>query len=276
MARKLFCQLSPTTYRISRRKNILLRRLRDLPLLPRLVRARTSEPLPVVICRHNSLIRRRLGQVDMRLQENKAVNLALAAPKIDGILIRPGEIFSFWRLVGDCTAQKGFREGLTISMSQPSSGIGGGLCQLTNLLHWMILHSDLTIIEHHHHDQIDLFPDYNRQIPFGTGTSICYNYLDYRFRNDTDRTYQLLVHTTDTHLRGELRADRPQACAYHIDLRYERFVREQGEVYRCGEIWRRQVDKRTGNLTGETLLRRNHARVCYDTSHLEICEEKII
>ena len=69
----------------------------------------------------------------------------------------------------------------------------------------MVLHAPLTITEQHHHDQFDLFPDFGRQVPFGTGTSIFYNYLDYRFRNDTEQTYQLLIHTTPTHLCGELR-----------------------------------------------------------------------
>ena len=46
---------------------------------------------------------------------------------------------------------------------------------------------EITAIEHHHHDALDLFPDYNRQIPFGTGTSIAYNYLDYRFKNTTNK-----------------------------------------------------------------------------------------
>ena len=57
---------------------------------------------------------------------------------------------------------------------------------------------------------MDLFPDYGRQIPFGTGTSILYNYLDYRFQNNTDRTYQLTVWTDEEYLHGELLADRPQ------------------------------------------------------------------
>ncbi|MDU6359766.1 MAG: VanW family protein [Clostridiales bacterium] len=59
-------------------------------------------------------------------------------------------------------------------------------------MHWMILHSPLTITEHHH-DNLDLFPDYGSQIPFGTGTSIHYNYLDYRFTNTTDNTFQLMI-----------------------------------------------------------------------------------
>ena len=67
------------------------------------------------IKKHASLIRRRLGNVDMQLQENKAVNLSLAAPCIDRVLIRPGEIFSFWTLVGDPSARRGFRDGLVIA-----------------------------------------------------------------------------------------------------------------------------------------------------------------
>ena len=115
----------------------------------------------------------------MELQENKAKNLALSAPKISTIIIKPGEIFSLWHLVGKCLEKDGDKEGLTIASGKPSSGIGGGMCQLSNLIHWMILHTDMQITEHYHHDQIDLFPDFKRVIPFGSGTSIVYNYLDY-------------------------------------------------------------------------------------------------
>ena len=132
--------------------------------------------------------------------------------------------------------------------------------------------SPLTITGQHHHDQFDLFPDFGRQVPFGTGTSIFYNYLDYRFRNDTEQTYQLLVHTMPTHLCGELRTDAPLAVKYHIAAENERFVREDGVVYRCGEVYRTMVDKTTGNVLSRELLRRNHARVLYDTAGLEIMD----
>lgn len=163
MARKLFCDLCPLTYELSRRKGIAFRHLQDLRCSSPFARSRREEPLPVLAYRHASLIRRRLGNVDMRLQENKAVNLRLAAPKVSGVLIRPGEVFSFWRLVGATSARKGYREGLMIKRGQPSQGIGGGLCQFTNLLHWLVLHSPLRIVEYHHHDGVDLFPDCGRQ-----------------------------------------------------------------------------------------------------------------
>lgn len=268
MQRKLFCQISPTTYRISVQKCRLQRHIRDLFSRQIFASKKSNRPLPILIYRHKSLIRRKLGNVHMDLQENKAVNLSLAAPKVTGILIRPGETFSFWHLVGSLSARKGYLEGLVISNGQPKAGTGGGMCQFTNLIHWMILHTPLKIVEHHHHDGMDLFPDFNRQIPFGTGTSIVYNYLDYRFYNPTDTTYQLIVYTTPAYLCGELRATKPQHYTYHIVSENEHFEEQHGIVYRCGEVYRRTIDPRTGNCIKKKLIRRNHAKVMYDTSHL--------
>ncbi len=270
MSRKLFCEISPLTYDISVKKGVFIRGLKNLLTSKKLASARQDEELEYVIYRHNSLIRRRLGNVDMRLQENKATNLALAAPKINKVLIRPGETFSFWYLVGSTTAKKGYREGLTILNGRTSSGIGGGMCQMTNLIHWMVLHSDMEITEHHHHDGLDLFPDFQRKIPFGTGTSIMYNYLDYRFKNTTDRTYQLIVYTTDEYLCGELRADKRQQYKYHISAENVYFSREDGVVYRNGEVYREKIDCATGKHVEKELIRKNHARVIYDTEGLEV------
>ncbi|WP_295085966.1 VanW family protein [Ruminococcus sp.] len=272
MKRKLFCEISPLTYAISEKKCIFVRSLKNLCSFKHLAKTKQNEKLPYVISRHKSLIRRRLGNVDMRLQENKAVNLSLAAPKINRIIIRPGETFSFWYLVGNTTEKKGYKEGLTIFADHTEPGIGGGMCQMTNLIHWMILHSDLTITEHHHHDGLDLFPDFKRKIPFGTGTSIMYNYLDYRFKNTTKRTYQLIIFTTPEYLCGELRADCPQRYKYHISAENVFFSRENGIVYRNGEVYREKIDKVTGNHIEKKLIRLNHAKVLYDTSELEIID----
>jgi len=264
MGRKLFCQISPLTYRISRKRCILQRKIKDALQGKSIAREKSEDRLPVVVYRHNSLIRRRLGNVDMALQDNKAVNLSLAAPKVNGVLIRPGQTFSFWNLVGNCNEKEGFKEGLVIALGKTGKGVGGGLCQFTNLIHWMVLHSDMEITEHHHHDGIDMFPDFNRQIPFGTGTSVYYNYVDYRFKNVTDRTYQLIVYTTDEYLCGELRADKPQGHTYHISTRNEHFSKEGNDVYRNGEVLRRKIDRVTGNQISEEVIKRNHAKVCYE------------
>lgn len=262
MQRKLFCQISPLTYSISIKRQRLERRIKDL-LSNTKFSTEKSEKLPVVVYKHNSLIRRKLGNVNMELQENKAVNLSLAAPKINGIIIRPGETFSFWKLVGICSAKKGYKEGLTISLSQPTQGIGGGMCQFTNLIHWLSLHSPLDIIEHHHHNNIDMFPDFGRQVPFGCGTSILFNYLDYRLKNNTDNTFQLIVHTSETHLCGELRAFYPLNHSYHVVEKDMYFEKIDDNYYRKNKIYRETIDKRTGNMIKSELIKESNAKVLY-------------
>ena len=271
MKRKLFCEISPFTYRLSMEKEILKRHLMDYLRKTRFAKERIEDSLPVLVYQHKSLIRRRLGHVDMQLQENKATNLALAVTHIDGLLIHPGEVFSVWKLVGRTAKRKGYKEGLTIAKGQPSQGIGGGLCQLSNLIHWLVLHSDLTIVEHHHHDGLDLFPDFGRQIPFGTGTSISYNYIDYRVKNETANTYQLRLCTDDEYLCGELRATELQPHSFHIHAENEYFSRENGTIYRNGQVYRDIIDRETGRHLESQLIRTNHARVMYDLPPTAVC-----
>lgn len=272
---KMFCEICPLTYKISAQKEILKRSCQNALSRNRFAQTQSADLLPIIIYEHSALIRRKLGNVESRLQENKAVNLALAAPCVNQVLIRPGETFSFWHLVGKCTASRGYKEGLTISKGQPTSGIGGGMCQFTNLIHWMVLHSPLTITEHHHHGNLDLFPDYGRQIPFGTGTSIHYNYLDYRFENTTHNTFQLRIEVGEDKLKGQLRALQELDVAYHIDERDAYFQEEQEGIYRYNKIYRRQVHKATGNLIKEELIIENRAKVMYDKSYIENRKEYI-
>ena len=71
-----------------------------------------------------------------------------------------------------------------------------------------------------------------------------------------------------------MRAEKPLAVKYHISAENEHFLREDGVVYRCGEVYRAAVDKSSGNTLTRELLRRNHARVLYDTEDLEIREAR--
>ncbi len=266
MRRPLFCELSPLCYRISRCKGIILHRLTDILRRTRFATIRSTEPQPSVVHRHKSLIHRKLGNTNPTLQQNKAVNLALAVARLDGVLIRPGETFSLWHLVGEPTAKRGYLDGLTIVGGKPQPGTGGGLCQLSNLIHWMVLHSPLDITEHHHHDGVDLFPDYKRRVPFGCGTSVGYSYIDYRFENNTDATFRLSVWTDDTYLCGRLEASEMPPYAYHVRAVGERFERDGDAVYRVNTIRRQTVDRRTGNTVSDEVIRENRARVMYEVN----------
>lgn len=229
----------------------------------RWVQQRTERPLPVRVKKHASLLMRELSADEMVLQRNKVVNLRLAAQRIDGLLIRPGETFSFNRTVGNCTRRKGYVDGMRLSNGEAVSGVGGGICQLANLLHWMFLHSPLTIVERSEHS-FDPFPDKNRVLPWGVGCSIVYNYVDLVVRNDTDRTFAVQVEVGDRHLKGELRADALPEWSYRVEARDEAFWRHQGRIFRTNEIWRTIHRRHDGAAVGEERLKQNCALVMYE------------
>jgi vancomycin resistance protein VanW len=229
-------------------------------------RAVGTPELPVRVKKHGSLLLRELSPDEMELQHNKVVNLRLASARTDGVVIRPGETFSFNKVVGNCTRRKGYVVGMRLSNGDATAGVGGGICQLANLLHWMFLHSSLTVVERSEHS-FDPFPDKDRVLPWGVGCSIVWNYVDLVVRNDTETTFQVRTWLEDRHLRGELRADRPVAHSYKVEARGEEFVRVRSgagdRVWRRNEIWRSVVDRRTGDVVGEELVKRNCAVVKY-------------
>ncbi len=270
MSRKLFCEICPLCYHISVWKRRMGRYLADMFTATRFASAKQAEPLPIMVKAHRSVIRRKLANVDAALQENKATNLALAAPKLNGIVIRPGETFSFWRLVGLTSARRGYKAGLVIRNGRAVDGIGGGMCQMSNLIHWLVLHSPLDIVEHHHHDRYDLFPDCERKVPFGTGTSVSHNYIDYRFRNNSSQCFQLLIWSDGDELHGELRCEAPLPHDYRIECADEHFCEEGGAWFRNNRIYRSRISRESGQPVGEPeLIKRNHARVMYDAALID-------
>ena len=195
---KLLSHRHPLLYRLAVGYHRLKRRIvwhRDRNRMAR----RHPEMLPCLVKRHSSRLIKILGDSDLQLQLNKVVNLGIVTPLIDGVRIAPGEVFSFCRLVGKPTRERGFLEGMELSMGQARSGVGGGICQMANLLNWLVLHSPLTVTERSAHS-FDPFPDQNRSMPFGTGCAVFYNYVDLCFRNDTTETFQFKIWMTATDL----------------------------------------------------------------------------
>lgn len=223
---------------------------------------RVATPLPFRVHRHSSLLIRKLGDTDPVLQQQKITNLRIASAYLHEIVIRPGEVFSFCRLVGKPTRKRGFVEGLQLSRGQAISGIGGGICQIANLLHWLVLHSPLTVIERSQHSY-DPFPDEGRVIPFGTGAAIFYNYVDYRFRNDTSDTFQVRVWLTEKTLEGELRCDRDLEFKYRVHEKHHAFIKIGERFYRSNQIWQYKTRKCRSEVEEEKMITQNFALVKY-------------
>lgn len=265
MSRKLFCEISPTCYEISRRKEILKRNLKDAFSSVKIAKSHSDEVLSVIVKGHSSVLLRKLNGVDMELQQNKVFNIQIACDKINGIIVRPGETFSFWRMVGEPKEKYGFKKGMVIKGAQVSSGIGGGLCQMANMIHWLVLNSPLDVTELHHHSDA-LFPDERRRVPFGTGTSVYYNNVDYRFTNNTKQDVQILVWIENGELCGELRTTESFEYRYKLTEENNHFSLENGEYYRISQVYRIVIDKSKNEEVRKELILDNHSKVMYDYS----------
>jgi vancomycin resistance protein VanW len=256
-------ELHPAIYHTRIWQKRMFRKLSDISRATSFASQQVEEKLPFNVKKHQSLLRRKLGTLEPRFQENKVTNLEIARRTIDGLLIKPGQTFSFWRCIGQATEAKGYLEGLQLSRGQIRTGIGGGLCQLANMLLWMAFHSPLEIAERHHHS-FDPFPDDRRVLPFGSGASVFYNYIDLRFYNPTDRTFQLRLWLTNEHLQGALLSDQEPPNSYSVFEKNHRFLNRDGKNYRENEIWREVRNRRTGNQLREELLVKNFSEVKYE------------
>jgi vancomycin resistance protein VanW len=199
----------------------------------------------------------------MWLQHNKVVNLKIASQHLHGVILAPGQVLSFWRCLGRATARKGYLPGMVLHNGSFSPQVGGGLCQLSNLIYWMTLHTPLTVTERWRHS-FDVFPDADRTQPFGSGATVSYNYIDLQIRNDTPHTYQLQVWVGPTHLRGEWRASTPSTCSYQVYESEHRITHEPWGGYVRHNCIRRRVWDQKGILLRDEYVTENHAVMMYE------------
>lgn len=239
------------------------RNIKDILSREKIAKVKTDEKLPNIVKGHSSLLIRKLHGVDIQLQKNKVVNIMKACEKINGIIIYPGQTFSFWKTVGKTTKGKGYKEGLVIDRKGIGKGYGGGICQMANMIHWLVLNSPLEVTELHHHSDA-LFPYYKRRVPFGTGTSVVYNNVDYRFKNNTDQKVQILVWCENGELCGELRSEKEFPNRYKLIEEDHHFRKEGEKYYRISKVYRIVIDRLTNKEINKELILDNHSGVMYD------------
>ncbi|MGB1040202.1 MAG: VanW family protein [Flavobacteriales bacterium] len=232
-------------------------------------RHKSTEKLPFRVKKHQSKLLKKLGETDMTLQYNKIDNLKLVIEKVNGTIIKPGETFSFCKTVGLPTKRKGYKLGMELSFGEAKAGIGGGICQSSNLMHWLALHSPLTINERHHHS-FDPFPDDGRVLPFASGATVFYNYLDFQLTNNTEWTFQINLWLTEKLLEGEIRISKELDFNYHVIEKNHKFLKKEGEFFRTNEIWRTKNAKfKSGAVIEEEIMFKNYGKLKYIPKNFE-------
>lgn len=260
--RKLFCEINPFCYALSEKKEILRRHIKDFFSSEKIARTVIPDKLSNVVSRQSCGLIKRGKDIDIRLQENKADNIRITCRRLNGLVIRPGEVFSFWRLIGRTTKRKGYKDGRVLLGGRLVAGIGGGLCNLGSLINLLILDSPLEITEFHTHSDA-LAPDNGKRVPLSSGTSVGYNYIDYRFKNNTDQNVQLLLWCDEERLYGELRSEREFPQCFELVEEDHHFRKEGDKYYRVSKIYKVTYDRVTGGIIDKKLILDNHSEVMF-------------
>lgn len=131
--------------------------------------------------------------------ENKIHNLKIVGEKIHHLILQPGEVFSFWKLIGQPTSKNNFREGRNLIKNHLSSGAGGGICQFSSILYYAALQAGLKIIERYPHS-IDIYQEHERFTPLGSDCTVVYGYKDLQIQNCFSHPVQFKSFVSDNEL----------------------------------------------------------------------------
>ncbi|MBD2871204.1 VanW family protein [Paenibacillus arenilitoris] len=227
-----------------------------------IAKEKSDKSLPCRIFAHATPLYRQLRDVELWMHTNKTVNLKLAAERLDGLLLKPGETFSYWRTIGKPTKRKGYADGMVLFYGSYKAGIGGGLCQMSNLIYWMALHTPLRVTERHRHSY-DVFPDAGRTQPFGSGATCAYNYLDLQIHNPTADAYQLRVRVTDNELVGEWRSTAEARRVYEVYEKDHRIESLPWGGYLRSNLIHRYVYGLEGEVLSDEYVTENRALMMY-------------
>ncbi len=118
---------------------------------------------------------------------NRKENIRLASEKINGLILNPGEVFSFNGVVGPRTAATGFKVAHVFSGNKVVDGIGGGICQVSSTLYNAVVFADLEIVYRTNHSLPVTY------VPLGRDATVSYGTIDFKFKNNKETPIKLEV-----------------------------------------------------------------------------------
>ena len=121
---------------------------------------------------------------------NRSTNISLASSKINGTVVLPGETFSYNSTVGQRTSAAGFKEAAVYLGGEVTTGIGGGICQVSSTLYNSVLLSNLDIVERMNHG---FNPGY---VPAGRDATVSWGGPDFKFRNSRNFPIRIVASGT--------------------------------------------------------------------------------
>jgi len=125
-------------------------------------------------------------------------NINHAAETINGVVIEPGEVFSYNKTVGPTTKKNGYKRARIFIKGKKAYGYGGGVCQVSSTLFNAADAADMEIVERHNHS---LPVEY---VPKGKDAATSYGGIDFKFKNTREYPVEIETKVTDNSLTVQI------------------------------------------------------------------------
>ena len=145
--------------------------------------------------------------------ENRNTNLRLACEALNGLILQPGEEFSYNETLGERTAEKGYKSAPAYSGNKLVDSIGGGICQVSSTLYYSTLIADLEIVFRVNHGFVSSY------IGYGMDATVSWGYPDFQFKNNTNFPIKILAEVSDGYVKIKIMGTDEKD--YYVKMEYE-------------------------------------------------------
>lgn len=155
---------------------------------------------------------------------NRNTNIALAAKSINSVVVMPGEVFSYNDLIGECSTRTGYKTSTIYLNGELSTGVGGGICQVSTTLYNTVLRANLEIVQRRNHS---LGVTY---VPAGQDAMVSIGSSDFKFKNNRDYPVKVVAYTGTGSITCEIYGLK-QETEYEVKLQ-SRTIEKTDEKYK--------------------------------------------
>lgn len=207
---------------------------------------------------------------------NRNTNLRLACQAINGLVLEPGDEFSFNDVVGQRTSERGYRSAPAYSNGETVDELGGGVCQVSSTLYYAVLLADLEVTARTNHSYVSSY------IEKGMDATVSWGGPEFKFRNNTSYPIRIEAEVADGYVKirllGTDEKDYYIEMSYDIagyldeETEYKEFEYDNKEGYKDGDViqegsdgmvvdtYKNKYDKETGEKLREEYVTRSSYR----------------
>ena len=207
---------------------------------------------------------------------DRNTNISLACQAINGIILQPGDEFSFNDVVGERTAARGYRKAPAYSSGETVSELGGGICQVSSTLYYSVLLAELEVTARQNHSYVSSY------IPMGMDATVSWGGPEFKFRNNTSYPIRIEAEISGGYvtvrLMGTDKRDYYVEMEYDVagylkpETEYKEFEYDNEEGYKDGDViqkgstgyvvdtYKNKIDKETGEKIGDEYVTRSSYR----------------